>query len=155
MQDLVAESKLLKVSLKELAKLQSLLRDCEAWENDALSLLESAECLFNMQDIGIEITNGLSIKIDGVLDRINIATTAGLSLGFDFVEIPKLQNAYSTLQWCLKALSFCSSTPFLEVSNSMSYIPFFFLGKEVNDILALIYLFVNLCYLAILSLVIR
>ncbi|RVW16302.1 hypothetical protein CK203_067733 [Vitis vinifera] len=46
----------------------------------------------------------------------------GLSLGFDFDEIPKLQNARSILQWCNKALSFCSVAPALPgIESLMEY----------------------------------
>jgi len=43
-------------------------------------------------------------------------TKSGLSLGFDFREIPELQGDCSALQWCKKALSFCSGAPSLEVN---------------------------------------
>ncbi|XP_043709984.1 lysine-specific demethylase 5A isoform X3 [Telopea speciosissima] len=119
LKELVAESKLLRVSLKEPEMLQRLLEQCEAWENDVHSLLDCAESMFNMQAIDIEIMNGLTARIEGLVASIKIATTAGLSFGFDFDEIPKLQNAVSALEWCLKVLSYCSCAPSLEEVESL------------------------------------
>ncbi|KAF8412259.1 hypothetical protein HHK36_000220 [Tetracentron sinense] len=114
LKELVSQSKYLKISLEEPLMLQSILKDCVKWEHDACSLLDFAESLSNTFDIDARIADGLPTKIEGLIIRIWSAITDALSLGFDFFEIPKLQNALSTLQWCLRALSFCSSSPSLE-----------------------------------------
>ncbi|XP_010255404.1 PREDICTED: lysine-specific demethylase 5B isoform X2 [Nelumbo nucifera] len=114
LKDLVAQSKFLKVDLQEPAMLLNLLNDCEAWQNDACTLLECTTALYSTQNIDIGVVNDLTVKIEKLLTGIKSATTAGLSLGFDFYEIPKLQNTSCILQWCLKAFSFCSGAPLLE-----------------------------------------
>ncbi|KAJ4954062.1 hypothetical protein NE237_030894 [Protea cynaroides] len=119
LKELVAESKLLRVSLKEPEMLQRLLERCEAWEHDVHSFLDCGKSMFNMKDIGIEIMNGLTERIEGLVTSIKIVTTAGLSLGFDFDEIPQLQNTASSLEWCLKVLSYCSCSPLLEEVDSL------------------------------------
>ncbi|XP_042483738.1 uncharacterized protein LOC122064092 isoform X4 [Macadamia integrifolia] len=130
LKELVAESKLLRVSLKEPEMLQRILEHCEAWEHDVHSLLDCVESVFNMQAIDIEIMNGLTERIEGLVANIKRATTAGLSFGIDFDEIPKLQNAASALEWCLKVLSYCSSAPSLEEVESLienvEYLPALF-----------------------------
>ncbi|OVA13119.1 ARID/BRIGHT DNA-binding domain [Macleaya cordata] len=117
LKDLVAQSKLLKVCLEEPKMLQKILKNCESWEHDARTLLEQADSLLNMHDIAI--TCGLNTRIEELLTMIQSATKAGLFLGFDFAEIPKLRKASSKLQWCLKALSFFSSAPLFEEVESL------------------------------------
>ncbi|KAA8522400.1 hypothetical protein F0562_013239 [Nyssa sinensis] len=114
LKELVSESKCLKVSMEERTLLQTVLKNCTEWEHNAHSLLYDAECLLNIDNIGDEITCGLILKIECQVVKVESIMKVGLSLGFDFGEIPKLQDACSTLQWCSKALSFCSIAPSLE-----------------------------------------
>uniref|UniRef100_A0A5B7BX15 Putative lysine-specific demethylase 5B isoform X4 n=1 Tax=Davidia involucrata TaxID=16924 RepID=A0A5B7BX15_DAVIN len=114
LKELVSESKCLKVSMEERTMLQTVLKNCTQWEHNAHSLLHDAECLLNIDNIGDEITRGLILKIECQVAKMESIMKAALSLGFNFGEIPKLQDACSTLQWCSKALSFCSSAPPLE-----------------------------------------
>lgn len=118
LQELVSQSKLLKISLEERTMIHSVLKNCLEWEHDSCSLLEEVDCLFNTNNIDNALINGLIPKIEHLVTMIEAILETGLSLGFDFDEIPKLQNARSILQWCSKALSFCSVAPALPVSNS-------------------------------------
>lgn len=120
LQDLVLQSKLLKISLGERAMLETVLEKCEEWKNDACSFLEVAEGIFNMNDICNRIVNDITSKIEQLFTPIEFIIAAGIALQVDFVEIPKLQNACSRLRWCFKALSFCSIAPSLEVTLSLS-----------------------------------
>lgn len=95
--------------------LQTILDNCKEWENDTSSLLKEAECLFDTATLDCGLTSDLTSNIDHLLSRIESAKEKGLSLGFDFKEIPVLEDTCSTLQWCKKALSFCSDAPSFEV----------------------------------------
>lgn len=117
MQELVSQSKLLKISLDEQRRLEIVLKKCEEWEQIAHSALQDAGCMFEMRYIGCGKSNDLVTKFEHLVTRLESVTKAGLSLGFDFIEIPKLQNACSMLQWCTRALSFCSVSPSFEVRN--------------------------------------
>ncbi|XP_015896152.3 lysine-specific demethylase JMJ17 isoform X2 [Ziziphus jujuba] len=118
LKELVSQSNLLKVTLKERRLLQTILNNCKEWEHDACSLLQDAVCLFDMANSGDFF--GRISNIECLLTRIESAKRNGLSLGFDLTEIPKLEDACSTLQWCKKALSFCSVAPsFEDVENLM------------------------------------
>ncbi|KAF5729995.1 lysine-specific demethylase 5B isoform X2 [Tripterygium wilfordii] len=118
LKELVSQSFLLKISFEEPKLLERVLKNCEQWENDACSILLEADCLFDLSDIGSEISNGLRSKIECLITKLETITKAGLSLGLDFPQIPKLQNACSMLQYCSTTLSFCSVVPSLkEVEN--------------------------------------
>ncbi|EXB37360.1 Lysine-specific demethylase 5A [Morus notabilis] len=120
LQDLVSQSKLLKVSLKERRMVETVLKDCEEWKSDAGSLLQDASRLFDTTNICDGLTGGLISRIECLVTRIEFVKKTGLSFGFDLDEIPKLEDACSTLQWCEKALSFCSNAPsFEDVENLM------------------------------------
>ncbi|XP_044485625.1 lysine-specific demethylase 5A isoform X2 [Mangifera indica] len=120
LKELVSQSKILKISLEEQGMLETVLKNCEEWQHHACSLLQNAECLLGMSNIGDALSNVLTSKIQHLLSSMESIIKAGSSLGFDFHEIPKLQNACSTLQWCNKALSFCSVAPsFEDVENLM------------------------------------
>lgn len=111
----MSQSNLLKVSLKERRSLQTVLNNCKEWKHDACSLLQDALCLFDVANCGDGLAIGLTSDIENLLPRIESAKTNGLSLGFELNEIQKLEDACSTLQWCKKALSFCSVAPSFEV----------------------------------------
>ncbi|XP_022928863.1 lysine-specific demethylase 5A isoform X1 [Cucurbita moschata] len=111
LKELVSQSKLLKVTLDESRTLETVLRNCENWKEGANSLLQDIDNLLNASDIGDGLSNCLIPKIEQLIDRINTAITASLSLDYDFREISRLQSACSTLIWCNKVLSLCHVIP--------------------------------------------
>lgn len=115
LQELVSESKCINVSLKEKTMLETVLMNCEEWKHDACSLLQDISCLFDMRISGDGIRDGLISKIESLVKRIESMENTGLSLAFDFDELAKLKDVCSMLQWCKKALSFCSGAPSFEV----------------------------------------
>ncbi|XP_049378472.1 uncharacterized protein LOC125843295 [Solanum stenotomum] len=110
---LVSESKLLKLSLRELLMIQTLLDTCTRWELDACSVLHDTECLLNDENTDDEILSRLG-KIEKQIQAIESVVEAGQGLGFKFDMVPKLQDACSTLRWCFRALSFATAIPTLE-----------------------------------------
>ena len=95
--------------------LAAVLRKCEDWKDGANSLLQEIDNLWNVDDIGDGLSNCLILKIKQLVDRINAIITAGISLGYDFSEISRLQSACSTLMWCNKVLSLCDAIPSYQV----------------------------------------
>jgi len=116
---LVSQSKHLKVSFKERGMLELVLKNCRTWEHEACSVLNDAQCLFELENSLHEIDSGLMCKVEDLIVRIQSTTESGISLGFDFNEISKLQASSSTLQWCKRALSFSNCSPSLEVTISL------------------------------------
>ncbi|GAB4856855.1 hypothetical protein Ancab_040504 [Ancistrocladus abbreviatus] len=114
-----ALSKLLKVSLVEQVMIETVLKNCEEWRHDACSCLKDVDDILNV-DIGDGMDNNVILKIEELITGVEGVTAAGLSLGFNFPEISKLQDAGSMLRWCLRALSFCSVAPSLEEVNSLT-----------------------------------
>ncbi|KAM2673879.1 hypothetical protein EV2_015129 [Malus domestica] len=114
LKELVSESKPLKVSLKEIRMLETVLMNCKEWENGACCLLQDTRCLFDMRIVGDGTRDGLLSKIEHLIARIKSIGSTGLSLSFDFGELVKLKEACSVLQWCKKALSFSIGVPPLE-----------------------------------------
>ncbi|ESW30492.1 hypothetical protein PHAVU_002G157500 [Phaseolus vulgaris] len=114
LQMLVSQSKHLKVSFKERGMLELVLKNCRTWEHEACSVLNDAQCLFELENSLHEIDSGLMCKVEDLIVRIQSTTESGISLGFDFNEISKLQASSSTLQWCKRALSFSNCSPSLE-----------------------------------------
>ncbi|GAV57946.1 PHD domain-containing protein/ARID domain-containing protein/JmjC domain-containing protein/JmjN domain-containing protein/zf-C5HC2 domain-containing protein/PLU-1 domain-containing protein [Cephalotus follicularis] len=119
LKDLVFQSKFLKLCLEERRTLETVLKNCMEWENDAYSAMQDAGCLFDTSDIGDGICNGLVLKIESLVTKMECIIKAGLSFRYYFREIPKLQNACSMLQWCNKTLSFCSLAPCFEEVGSL------------------------------------
>ena len=113
---LVSQSKLLKIFLEERRMLELVLKNCKLWECEASSLLDDSQCLFDLDNTVDGISSGLMFKVEDLIARIQSAITSGVSLGFDFKEISKLQASCSTLRWCKRALSFCDCSPSLEVT---------------------------------------
>ncbi|XP_008437262.1 lysine-specific demethylase JMJ17 isoform X3 [Cucumis melo] len=111
LKELVSQSKFHKVALEESRVLAAVLRKCEDWKDGANSLLQEIDNLWNVDDIGDGLSNCLILKIKQLVDRINAIITAGISLGYDFCEISRLQSACSTLMWCNKVLSLCDAIP--------------------------------------------
>ncbi|XP_054790180.1 lysine-specific demethylase JMJ17-like isoform X2 [Prosopis cineraria] len=114
LQMLVSQSKLLKISFEEVRMLEIVLQNCKKWECEACSLLEDAQHTFELDDVVHGISSGLMSKVEGLIARMQSSTKSGLSLGFDFDELPKLKATCSTLRWCKKILSFCNLSPSLE-----------------------------------------
>lgn len=96
--------------------LETVFKDSEEWKNNACSLLQDTECLFDMKNICDGLIDGLALKVECLVIRIESLKKKGLSFGFDLDEIPKLEDACSTLHWCKRALSFCSGAPAFEVT---------------------------------------
>ncbi|CAL9030117.1 unnamed protein product [Prunus brigantina] len=119
LKELVSESKCINVSLKEKTMLETVLMNCEEWKHDACSLLQDISCLFDMRISGDGIRDGLISKIESLVKRIESMENTGLSLAFDFDELAKLKDVCSMLQWCKKALSFCSGAPSFEDVDSL------------------------------------
>ncbi|KAJ0966679.1 hypothetical protein J5N97_023596 [Dioscorea zingiberensis] len=118
LQELVSQSKVLKVVLDAPEKLQNILMDVYEWKHNSCSLLEDLRSLLYMHDVGSQTDDHLLVTIKDLLNKIDSATKVGFSLGYEFEEIRKLQNASLALQWSLRALSFCSKIPSLkEVDN--------------------------------------
>lgn len=111
----MSQSKVLKLCLKERSLLETVLKGSEDWKNDAGSLLQDARCFFDMTNISDGLTGVLISRIENLVTRIESVRKTGLSFGLDLDEIPKLEDACSALQWCEKALSFCSNIPSFEV----------------------------------------
>lgn len=112
---LVTQSKHLKVTLDDLPeRLESLLNLAQSWEQSTWSLLEHSKSLLYIIDSELRMQDQLLWKIEELLEKINSAVEIGLSLGFEFNELPTLENTSLTLQWCLKSLSFCFKTPLLQ-----------------------------------------
>ncbi|XVF51494.1 hypothetical protein PTKIN_Ptkin04bG0189600 [Pterospermum kingtungense] len=117
--ELVSQSRFLKITLEQQIMLKKVLEKCMKWQHDAHSLLQDVECLYGVTDIGDGRSNGLISKIKHLVNLLESAIKSGLTLGLDFPEIPKLQNACSTLHWCNKVLSFCYLTPHYEDVESL------------------------------------
>ncbi|KAK4422610.1 Lysine-specific demethylase 5A [Sesamum alatum] len=111
LKELVLESKDLKVYFEECSLLEKLLKRGVEWEQEASSLLQNAEHLWNIDIIGEGITSCLIPRLECQVLSMETAVKAGISLGLDFNMIPKLQDACSTLKWCIKALSFSTIIP--------------------------------------------
>lgn len=105
------ESEDLKVYLEECSLLKKILKKGVEWEQDANSLLQNAEHLWNIDIIGEGTTSCLILRLERQVLSIETAMKAGVSLGLEFSMIPKLQDACSTLKWCIKAISFSSIVP--------------------------------------------
>jgi histone demethylase JARID1 len=116
---LVSQSKHLKVSLEERRMLELVLNNCKKWECEAHSLLDDAQCLFELDNTVHGISSDLLFEVEDLIARIQSAISSGVSLGFDFSDISKLQASCSTLQWCKRALCFCNHSPSLEVTVSL------------------------------------
>ncbi|KAI4315412.1 hypothetical protein L6164_028225 [Bauhinia variegata] len=114
LQILVSQSELLKISMEESSMLAVVLKNCKEWQHEACSVLRDARFLFELDNIPKGICSSLISKVDDLIARTLSVKRSGLSLYFDFCEIPELQVTCSTLQWCKKALSFCNISPSLE-----------------------------------------
>lgn len=121
LQNLVAESKLLKVYLDECSVAEEVLKKCIEWEQDASSLLQDAENLWKIDSIGDGNTSCLIPRFQNCLLSLEPTMEAGFSFGLELNMIPKLQDARFTLQWCIKTLSFSAVVPTCEVNISLVY----------------------------------
>ncbi|KAK5813313.1 lysine-specific demethylase JMJ17 isoform X2 [Gossypium arboreum] len=119
LKELVSQSRFLKITFKQQNVLETILENSKKWQHDACSLLQDVECLYSVTDIGDGRSNVLILKIEHIVNLIESVSKAGLSFGLDFPEMPKLQNACSTLHWCSKVLSFCYLMPSYEDVESL------------------------------------
>lgn len=115
LQDLVAQTKHLKVTVDVTDKLQSIIAEVEGWEQDSCCLLENVKSLFDIFHSNSTIDNHLSTKIEELLRKIEGSIEVGDSLCYNLKELPNLKTAAMSLQWCLTAISFCYRIPLLEV----------------------------------------
>ncbi|KAJ6326770.1 hypothetical protein OIU78_013786 [Salix suchowensis] len=116
---LVSHSKLLKVSLDERRMLEMVMKNCDEWQQDASYALQDARCILSTDLNDDGKYSCLLGKVEHLATRMESICKAGLSLSFDFAEIPKLQNACSMLRWCSRALSFCTCAPSSEDVESL------------------------------------
>ncbi|KAK6935388.1 JmjN domain [Dillenia turbinata] len=114
LQNLVSQSKSLKVFLEEKEMLENVLRNCKEWMDGAASVLHEAKSLLEMDDTATGMTEGSTRRIKQLITHMESVADAGLLLAFDFNEIPRLQDACSALNWCHKALAIRDVTPPLE-----------------------------------------
>jgi len=117
LQELITQSKNLKVTVDGLERLESILSDVNRWEDCSHSLLEHSKALLymHMHD-GDTIIDGIfSAKIEELLIKTDSAIESAQSLGLELNELPKLHHISLILGWSLKALSFCSRIPPYEV----------------------------------------
>lgn len=123
--------------------LAEVLRKCENWKDGANFLLQDIDNLLNADDIGDGLSNCLIPKIEQLVDRIDTIITAGISLGYDFREISRLQSACSTLMWCNKVLSLCHGIPSYQVDLEVRRKYAMFLFLMILDLFALFFLMRN------------
>ena len=110
LQELVSESKLLKIYLEERSLLEDVLHNYMQWEHNACSTLHDAESLLNILDVS-EMSSDLIPKIEDQVAKMESIMKGELSLRFDFLVIPKLQETCAILQWCFRALTFSVVDP--------------------------------------------
>ncbi|KAK6117074.1 hypothetical protein DH2020_049119 [Rehmannia glutinosa] len=111
LKELVLESTDLNVHCEECSLLEKLLKKSVEWEQDASTLLQNAENLWNSDIIGDVITSSLIPRLECQVLSMETTIKDGISLGLEFNMIPKLQDACSTSKWCIKALSFSTIIP--------------------------------------------
>ncbi|KAL8141640.1 hypothetical protein V2J09_014672 [Rumex salicifolius] len=116
----VSSSKFLRVSFAERSMIETLLKKCEKWKCDACCLLKNTEDVFNVTIVGNEISYDLVLKINKLVQSTEGLKAAGLSLGFNFPEMPRVENAFLTLRWCSKVISLSSLAAQYEEVNSLS-----------------------------------
>ncbi|XP_012086902.1 lysine-specific demethylase 5B isoform X2 [Jatropha curcas] len=119
LKELILQSKLLKITLAEQRMLEMVLKNCEEWEQVASSALQDAGCILGTSFVGDGKTIDLTARIGHLVAQMESIIKAGISLGFDFLGLPELQNACSVLQWCSRALSFYYAAPSLEDVESL------------------------------------
>ncbi|XP_020112554.1 uncharacterized protein LOC109727081 isoform X2 [Ananas comosus] len=135
LKDLVGQSRYLKVNLDTPQRLQNILLDVEKWMHKASNLLENIRSLLYMNDADFIVNNCLKTKIQQLLNEIDSTRKIGISLGFEFKELPELQHASLTMKWALVAISFCFMIPLLKevdrLLKDMDHIPAVFSGSNL------------------------
>ncbi|KAE8672486.1 lysine-specific demethylase 5A-like isoform X2 [Hibiscus syriacus] len=139
-EDLIRMSNNIVAIMPSLDDVQTAISVANLWLNNSKQFLESdfsesstsrsllklddlkelaSQLRFHKMTLINKMSNGLILKIEHLVNLLESVTKAGLSLGLDFPEIPKLQNACSTLHWCNKVLSFCYLMPSYEDVESL------------------------------------
>ncbi|GAB2224615.1 hypothetical protein Droror1_Dr00005377 [Drosera rotundifolia] len=116
----VSVSKLLKVHLDEKMMIQTILTNLEEWKHDAGSCLEDADKILNFDSIEDQMSSDVAFRIKELVTEMERVIAAGLSLRFDFPELPMLQNSYSVLHWCSRVFSFQYIAASIEEVNGLS-----------------------------------
>ncbi|KAL3619294.1 hypothetical protein CASFOL_036864 [Castilleja foliolosa] len=111
LKELVLESEDLNVHFEECSLLEKILKKSVEWEQDASTLLQNAEHLWNTDIVGEGKISSLIPKLECQVLSMETAMKSGISLGLQFNMIPKLQDAFTTLKWCISALSFTTTIP--------------------------------------------
>ncbi|XP_065858280.1 lysine-specific demethylase JMJ17 isoform X2 [Euphorbia lathyris] len=119
LKELILQSKSLKINFEERRMLEIVLRNCEEWEQVACCALQDAVHILGTSCIADGLNDDLTTRIEILAAKMEAITKSGFSIGFDFLEIQKLQSASLMLQWCNKALSFCSAVPSLKDVDSL------------------------------------
>ncbi|XP_076925820.1 lysine-specific demethylase JMJ17-like [Bidens hawaiensis] len=114
LKELVLESKLLKMYLKERVLLEDVLQKYMQWEHNAFSALNDAESLLNILDAVDEIPSDIISTIKDHVAKMETIMKNELSLRFDSIVFSKLQETGAFLGWCSKALIFRAGVPTLE-----------------------------------------
>lgn len=115
LQDLITQSRQLKVTVDGPERLLSILSDVNRWEDCAHALLEHSKALLYIHNSDITIDGLFSVEVEELLVKFDCAIETGLSFGLDLSEVPKLRHASLILRWSLGALSCCSRIPSYEV----------------------------------------
>ncbi|KAI3710834.1 hypothetical protein L2E82_40628 [Cichorium intybus] len=114
LKELVSESKLLKICLKERGLLKDVLQNYMQWEHHVCSALHDAELVLNILDVSDEISSVLISKIGDRIGKMESLLKSEFSVCFDSVVIPKLQETCAILCWCFMALNFHAVDPSLK-----------------------------------------
>ncbi|XP_055961578.1 lysine-specific demethylase JMJ17 isoform X3 [Mercurialis annua] len=114
LKELVLQSKLLKITFDERGMIEMVLKNCEEWKQVACSAMHDVGCILDSGLIHDRQINDLTAKIELAVTKLQAIKKSGFALGFNFLEIPRLQDACSVLQWCNWALSFSSASPSFE-----------------------------------------
>ncbi|GAB2213742.1 hypothetical protein Droror1_Dr00018055 [Drosera rotundifolia] len=72
----------------------TILTNLEEWERDAGSCLEDADKILNFDSNEDQMSSDVAFRIKELVTEMESVIAAGLSLRFDFLELPKLQKIH-------------------------------------------------------------